>query len=167
MAITPRASEVEAVADAIREQKTLDDVAKVAAATAFTALQSRPAPKAKLETGLWVVATSDRLLYGPFGSYKEAETAVTNGRIPSVEKVDPERLKEEGYVPSSHVAILPMRGPVSAAEASVEADRKAKLFANHQCAEPGCGHKLARHNDKTGKCPVKTCSCTKPVPVKL
>lgn len=167
MAITPRAHEVEAVMTAIEAEKTLEDVAKVATAAAFNALQSRPAPKEKLDTGLWVVATSDRQLYGPFGTYREAERAVTNGRIPNLEKMDPERLKEEGFVPSARVAILPMRGPVSAAEASVEADRRARLAANHLCGTPGCGHKVARHNAKTGKCPVKTCECTKPREVTL
>lgn len=139
----------------------------MATAVAFTALQSRPAPKAKLETGLWVVATSDRLLYGPFGTYGEAERAVTNGRIPDLEKIDPERLKEEGFVPSAKVAIYPMRGPVSAAEASVAADRKARLATNHLCGSIGCEHKLARHNVKTGKCPARNCTCTKPTEVKL
>lgn len=165
MAITPRQAEVAAVAEAIADEKSLEDVAKVATATAFTALQSRPAPKANLETGLWVVATSDRLLYGPFGTYGEAEKAVTNGRIPGLERIEPERLKEEGYVPSSSVAILPMRGPVSAAAESVEKDRLARLFANHLCKT--CEHKTSRHNAKTGKCPAKNCTCTKPMPVTL
>lgn len=112
-----------------------------------------------------MVATSDRLLYGPFGTYGEAERAVTNGRIPDLERIDPERLKEEGFVPSTRVAIYPMRGPVSAAAESVEKDRLARLFANHLCRD--CGHKTARHNANTGKCPAKGCECSKPVEVKL
>ena len=152
---------------AIEDEDTLEGVAKAALSAAYLALQSRPAPGGKLETGLWVVATDDRQIYGPFGTYGEAEKAVTNGRIPNVEKIDPKRLKEEGYVPTSKVAILPMRGPVSAAEAAVEKDRLARLFANHLCAEPGCGHKLSRHSIKTGKCPAKNCECTKPKGVTL
>lgn len=152
---------------AIEDEDTLEGVAKAALSAAYLALQSRPAPEAKLDTGLWVVATDDRQVYGPFGTYGEAEKAVTNGRIPNVEKIDPARLKEEGYVPTSKVAILPMRGPVSAAEAAVEKDRLARLFANHLCATPGCGHKLARHAVKTGRCPVRGCECAKPKEVSL
>lgn len=150
---------------AIEDEDTLEGVAKAALSAAYLALQSRPAPEAKLDTGLWVVATDDRQVYGPFGTYGEAEKAVTNGRIPNVEKIDPARLKEEGYVPTSKVAILPMRGPVSAAEAAVEKDRLARLFANHLCAN--CEHKTVRHNAKTGKCPAKNCECTKPKSVTL
>lgn len=152
---------------AIEDEDTLEGVAKAALSAAYLALQSRPAPEGKLETGLWIVATGDRQVYGPFGTYGEAEKAVTNGRIPNVEKIDPERLKEEGYVPSSKVAILPMRGPVSAAEAATEKDRLARLHANHLCATEGCGHKLARHAVKTGRCPVKNCACQKPREVTL
>lgn len=165
MAIAPRQAEVEAVAEAIKDQRTLEGVAKAATAAAYTQIQSRPAPKAKLETGLWIVATDNRLVYGPFGSHGEAEKAVANGRIPDLDKVDPEQLKEEGYVPANKVLILPMRGPVSAAEASREKDRLARMFSNHLCRD--CEHKTARHNAKTGKCPVKNCDCTKPVPVTL
>lgn len=150
---------------AIEDEDTLEGVAKAALSAAYLALQSRPAPEGKLETGLWVVATDDRQVYGPFGTYGEAEKAVTNGRIPNVEKIDPERLKEEGYVPSSSVAILPMRGPVSAAEAAVEKDRLARLFANHLCLH--CEHRTSRHNIKTGKCPVKNCGCDRPKEVTL
>lgn len=167
MAIAPRNSELEAVMAAIEKEQSLEGVAKAALSAAYAALQSRPAPGKKIDTGLWVVATSERLLYGPFGTYGEAEAAVTNGKIPNLEKIEKERLDEEGYIPSSRVAILPMRGPISAAEAAMEKDRLAKLFANHQCATEGCGHKLARHNAKTGKCPVPKCSCTKPKEVKL
>lgn len=150
---------------AIEGEDTLEGVAKAALSAAYLALQSRPAPDSKLETGLWVVATDDRMVYGPFGTYGEAEKAVTNGRIPNMEKIDPARLKEEGYVPTSKVAILPMRGPVSAAEAAVEKDRLARLFANHLCAN--CEHRTVRHNAKTGKCPAKNCECTKPKSVTL
>lgn len=150
---------------AIEDEDTLEGVARAALSAAYLALQSRPAPEAKLETGLWVVATDDRRIYGPFGTYGEAERAVTNGRIPNVEKIPKERLEEEGYVPSSKVAILPMRGPVSAAEAAVEKDRLARLFANHLCLH--CEHKFSRHNIKTGKCPVKNCPCVKPKEVTL
>lgn len=111
------------------------------------------------------MATSDRLVYGPFGTHAEALRAVTNGRIPNVEKMDADRLKEEGYIPSANIAILPMRGPVSAAESAVEADRMARLFANHLCLN--CQHKFSRHNVKTGKCPARNCECSSPKEVKL
>lgn len=140
------------MADAIEKAtpKGLEAVAKAALKTAYAALQERPGPGEKLDKGLWVVATSDRLLYGPFGTYNEAEKAILNAKIPNLE-VGAERASEEGLVAGSDVGIYPLRGPLSMAKKAEEYDREARLFSNHLCVN--CEQKSAKHDPKTGACP--------------
>lgn len=160
MAISARRHEVEAVMDAIEKATSLEETAKLALKASYAALQERPAPDEKLEKGLWVVATSDRLLYGPFGTYNEAEKAVINGKIPNLEK-GLERAGEDGYIPATDVTILPLRGPLSMAKKAAEFDREARLFAGHLCSN--CEHRAARHGATAGSvaCTEYGCTCKK------
>lgn len=166
MAISPRASEVAAVAEAIEDQDSLEAVAKAALKASYAALQSRPAPGEKLEKGLWVVVIEGPLLYGPFGTYNEALKAVGNGKIPNYERTA-ERLREEGLAPASEAMILPMRGPLAMAEKAIEYDREARLYSNHLCVN--CEHGLAKHGvrSNTGACSIAGCECKKAKPITL
>lgn len=136
--------------EAIEKEDTLEGVAKAAIKRSFAALQERPGPGEKLDKGLWVVATSDRLLYGPFGTHAEAAKAVTNGKIPNLEK-NLDRIGEDGFIAAQDVAILPLRGPLSMAQKAEEYDREARLFSNHLCVH--CELPVARHDVKTNACP--------------
>jgi len=149
---------------AIEKEDSLEGVAKAATKAAFAALQERPGPGEKLDKGLWVVATSDRLLYGPFGTYNEASKAVANGKIPNLEK-NLERIGEDGFIAASDVAILPLRGPLSMAREGAEFDREARLFSNHLCST--CEHPNAKHSHHNDACTIAGCSCKKLKEIKL
>lgn len=166
MAISPRASEVAAVAEAIEDQDSLEAVAKMALKASYAALQSRPAPGEKLEKGLWVVVIEGPLLYGPFGTYNEAAKAVQNGKIPNYERTA-ERLREEGLVPTAEAMILPMKGPLAMAEKAISFDREARIFSNHLCST--CEHRLVKHgvNSNTGACSIAGCDCKRAKPITL
>lgn len=171
MAITTRASEVKAVAEAIENAQSLEEVAKKATAAAYTALQSRPGPGEKLrDKGLWVVVTKGGFVYGPFGTENEAYKALEAGKIPNF--FDDEGIaavRKDGLVPAlgGRAAVLPMRGPLSAAEQAIESDRKTKLFSEHRCS--ACEHKLAKHGATAGTeaCTIPGCKCKAPKPIKL
>lgn len=149
---------------AIEKEDSLEGVAKAALKAAYAAFQSRPAPGEKLEKGLWVVATSDGLIYGPFSTEAEATKAVENGKIPDLEALSG-RVREEGYVPAREAHILPMTGPLAMAEKAIAKDREARQFALHLCAT--CDHPTARHSAQNGRCTRTGCSCVKPKPVTL
>lgn len=155
MAISPRKSEVATVMEAIEKETTLEGVAKAAIKASYAALQERPGPGEKLDKGLWVVATSDRLLYGPFGTYNEATKAVINGKIPNMEdgiqRTETLEDGKEGYVAAADVAILPLRGPLSMAREASEFDREARIFSNHLCVH--CEQAVNKHDTKTNACP--------------
>lgn len=151
---------------AIEKEKSLEAVAKAALKASFAALQERPGEGEKLDKGLWVVATSDRLLYGPFGTAKEAERAVANGKIPNLEK-NLDRIGEDGFISARDVAILPLRGPLSMAREGAEFDREARLFSNHLCST--CEHPSAKHGivARNPGCSIAGCSCAKDKPITL
>lgn len=150
MAISPRKSEVATVMEAIEKETTLEGVAKAAIKASYAALQERPGPGEKLDKGLWVVATSDRLLFGPFGTAAEAQRAVANGKIPNLEK-NLDRIGEDGFIAARDVAILPLRGPLSMAREASEFDREARIFSNHLCVH--CEQAVNKHDTKTSACP--------------
>lgn len=154
------------MAEAIADCDSLEAVSKAALKASYAALQSRPAPGEKLDKALWVVATSDRQLFGPFGTFAEAEKAVKNGKIPNLE-AGAERVREEGYVPAAQSQILPMTGPLAMAERGIEFDREARLFANHLCAT--CEHPSAKHNtqNRNAGCSIQGCGCAKDKPITL
>lgn len=164
--ITPRKTELEAVMEAIADEDSLEAVAKAALKAAYACFQSRPAPSEKLEKGLWVVATSDGLLYGPFSTEGEATKAVENGKIPDTEALAG-RVREEGYVPAREAHILPMTGPLAMAEKAIKTDREARLFALHLCET--CEHPSAKHGirSNSGACSIRGCECRKDKPVTL
>lgn len=164
MAILARKSEVEQVMDAIEDATSLEDTAKRAIKAAYAAFQSRPAPGEKLSKGLWVVATSDGLLFGPFSTEAEAEKAVANGKIPDVEALAG-RVREEGYVPAREAHILPMTGPLAMAEKAIATDREARQFALHLCAT--CDHPTAKHSPRNSACMIRGCECHKVKPITL
>lgn len=164
MAILARKSEVESVMDAIEKATSLEDTAKKALKAAFAAFQSRPAPGEKLEKGLWVVATSDGLLFGPFSTEADATKALLNGKIPDTEALAG-RLREEGYVPAREAHILPMTGPLAMAEKAIAVDREARQFALHLCAS--CDHPTARHSIRNDSCTTHGCPCRKVKPITL
>ena len=167
MAITPRAHEWQAVAEAIEEAtpKGLEAAAKAATKTAYAALQSRPGEGEKLAQGLWVVATEGLNLYGPFGTENEAHAALAGGEVPSY--IDDEgivQLRKDGLVPTlgGKAVVLPLIGPLAMADRLDRQDRKARLFTEHRCAT--CEHKLAKHGTSAGTeaCSIPGCSCKKP-----
>lgn len=166
MPITPRKSEVELVKEAIKAATPdgLDAAAKAALKAAYAAFQSRPAPGEKLQKGLWVVATSEGLLFGPFSTEAEATKAVENGKIPDLEALAG-RAREEGYVPTREAHILPMTGPIAMAEKAIQKDREARQFALHLCA--ACDHPTSKHSHHDGTCIIPGCGCKKPKPVTL
>ena len=152
--------------EAIEKEDSLEAVAKSAIRASYAALQERPGPGEKLDKGLWVVATSDRLLYGPFGTIREAEKAVANGKIPNLEK-NLDRIGEDGFIAARDVAILPLRGPLSMAREAAEYDREARLFSNHLCST--CEHPSAKHGivARNPGCSIAGCSCKKLKEIKL
>lgn len=154
MAILARKAEVESVADAI-EKATPDGLqaaAKAAIKAAYAALQERPGAGEKLDKGLWVVVVEGPRLYGPFGTYNEAEKALANSKIPNFE-VNAERIKEDGLAVATGgtAMILPLMGPLAMARKAIEFDREARLFSNHLCLN--CEQKSGKHNPKTSACP--------------
>lgn len=139
--------------DAIVDADSLESTAKLAIKASYAALQERPGPGEKLNKGLWVVATSDRLLYGPFGTIREAEKAVANGKIPNLEK-NLEHIGEDGFIAARDVAILPLRGPLSMAREAAEYDREARIFSNHLCVH--CEQPAGKHDAKNNLCPDRS-----------
>lgn len=172
MAISIRKHEWQAVADAI-EQATpegLEATAKAATKAAFAALQSRPGEGEKLPQALWVVATSNRIIYGPFGTELEAHAALGSGAIPDFfdDEVAAQEYKD-GLIPTlgGQAIVLPMIGPLAMSGRLDRQDRKARLFAEHRCET--CEHKLARHGVRVGTdaCFAPGCKCKKSKEIKL
>lgn len=164
MAILPRKTEVAAVMDAIEEATSLEDTAKRALKASYAALQQRPGEGEKLEKGLWVVVVEGPRIYGPFGTYNEAEKAIKNSKIPNFE-VNAERLEEDGLVVASSgkAMILPMMGPLAMARKAVEFDREARLFSNHLCSN--CEQPHGKHDLKSSLCPDRSGRKLKPITI--
>ena len=147
MAFTPRREEIEAVADAIEGQDSIEGVAREALKASFKLLQRR---------NLWAVGTDASIIYAPFASENDCYTALAGGKIDGF--VDEEGIKalrkeDKSAIPTlgGKATVLRLTGPLALEAATYRKDREARLFSSHLCSN--CEQPQGGHDTKTGRCP--------------
>lgn len=147
MAFTPRREEIEAVADAIEGQDSLEGVAREALKASFKLLQRR---------NLWAVATDASIIYAPFASENDCYTALAGGKVDGF--VDEEGIKalrkeDKSAIPTlgGRAMVLRLTGPLALEATTYRKDREAHLFSNHLCVH--CEQAVNKHDTKTNACP--------------
>lgn len=156
MPYTPRKDELQAMADAIRDCQSLEDVAKTALKTAFALIQNR--------NMVGVAIENSRLIYGPFASETDAYNALAGNKLEGFEDEEGIKAKrKQKIIPSlgGKALVFTMVGPQVQADRVEQYDWRAKCAAEHLCIN--CGHGVLKH-DVQGKpvgCSLPGCDCAK------
>lgn len=150
---SPRREEVEAVADAIKDATSLEEVAKLSLKASFAIIQKRQT---------WAIATDAHIIYAPYASEADAYSALAGGKVDGFEDEEGiKAIRKEKGIPTlgGKAAVLALSGPLALEDHLEHHDGKARIIAEHLC--PTCQHKKAAHglNGRSTACSIQGCKC--------